>query len=159
MAAQPPPISHILETCLYVGDIGVSADFYKSVLRTEPFIQSPRVAGFNLGTTTLLLFQLGQTSNDIITSNGGVIPGHGPSDSIISSLGSDNPSDRTYLKQHFCFAVDKPADVVQWDAYLQKIGVPVTGRMDWDLGGKSVYFEDPDGHIGEVGSRGIWKHY
>ena len=31
--------------------------------------------------------------------------------------------------------------------------------MDWELGGKSVYFEDPDGHVGEIGSKGIWKHY
>jgi len=94
-----------------------------------------------------------------MTSDSGVIPGHGPSDSIILSLRSEPPIDRTSLKQHFCFAVDSPADVVQWDAHLQKLGVPITGRMDWDLGGKSVYFEDPDGHVGEIGSRGIWKHY
>ncbi|KAH8698312.1 Glyoxalase/Bleomycin resistance protein/Dihydroxybiphenyl dioxygenase [Talaromyces proteolyticus] len=159
MAAQPPPISHILETCLYVRDVGASVDFYKSVLNSAPFMQSPRMAGFSLGSTTLLLFQLGVTSKGFVAPKGGTIPGHGPSESIISSLLSDNPGDRTHLKQHFCFAVGSPADVTQWDAHLQKLGVPVTGRIDWDLGGKSIYFADPDGHVGEVGSRGIWKHY
>lgn len=117
------------------------------------------MAGFNLGSTTLLLFQLGLTSKDFTTPNGGVGPGHGPSESIIPSLLSDTLGDRTHLKQHFCFAVDSPAEVVQWDSHLQNLGVPITGRIDCDLGGKSVYFEDPDGHVGEVGSRGIWKHY
>lgn len=35
----------------------------------------------------------------------------------------------------------------------------ILGRMDWEKGGKSVYFEDLDGHVGEVGSRGVWAHY
>lgn len=68
-------------------------------------------------------------------------------------------NERTKLRQHFCFAVSTPEDVDKWDAYLQSIGVKVTARMKWDRGGKSVYFEDLDGHIGEIGSRGIWPHY
>ena len=47
----------------------------------------------------------------------------------------------------------------KWDKHLQKLGIEVTGRMDWEKGGKSIYFEDPDGHVGEIGSRGIWPHY
>lgn len=33
------------------------------------------------------------------------------------------------------------------------------GRINWPGGGRSIYFEDIDGHVGEIGSRGIWPHY
>jgi hypothetical protein len=36
----PPPISHILETCLYVRDISASANFYKETFQIEPFLQT-----------------------------------------------------------------------------------------------------------------------
>ncbi|KKA17573.1 hypothetical protein T310_8489 [Rasamsonia emersonii CBS 393.64] len=173
-SAALPPLSHILETCLYVRDVGASARFYRQVLKVEPFLESPRVSGFSLGSTTLLLFQLGSTASDIHTPKG-VIVGHGPSESIVSALlskthksssSSSNSSKNAegdggnvHLKQHFCLAVKDPEDVAQWDAHLQKEGVRILGRMTWDRRGKSVYFEDPDGHVGEIGSRGIWAHY
>jgi catechol 2,3-dioxygenase-like lactoylglutathione lyase family enzyme len=120
------------------------------------------MSGFSLGTTTLLLFQLGSTTSDVHTPTG-VIPGHGPSETILSSLLSKNQDNsdavQQTLKQHFCLAVKDPQDVAHWDTHLQKQGVRILGRMNWDRGGKSVYFEDPDGHVGEIGSRGIWAHY
>lgn len=120
------------------------------------------MAGFSLGTTTLLIFQLGLTASDIHTPTG-LIPGHGPTESVLSSIlpsnrGDDN-DDSARLKQHFCVAVKDPDDVVQWDQHLQNQNIRILGRMDWELGGKSVYFEDPDGHVGEIDSKGIWKHY
>ncbi|KAL3707980.1 hypothetical protein TMatcc_005962 [Talaromyces marneffei ATCC 18224] len=154
MSTSPPPISHILETCLYVRDIEKSANFYKSALNMEPFLATPRVTAFNLGSTTLLLFKLGATHQDITVNSEkshGVIPGHGPTESLFQNGNS--------LKQHFCFAVKSPRDVDEWSTHFDKLGVRILGRMDWELGGKSVYFEDPDGHVGEIGSRGIWKHY
>ncbi|KAL1968526.1 hypothetical protein VTN77DRAFT_1736 [Rasamsonia byssochlamydoides] len=159
-SAALPPLSHVLETCLYVRDVAASARFYREALKVEPFMESPRMTGFSLGSTTLLLFQLGSTASDIHTPKG-VIPGHGPSESILSSLLSKNQGygDRVQLKQHFCLAVKDPEDVAHWDAHLQKQGVRILGRMNWDRGGKSVYFEDPDGHVAEIGSRGIWAHY
>ncbi|KAL2010802.1 hypothetical protein VTN00DRAFT_3520 [Thermoascus crustaceus] len=155
-----PPLSHILETCLYVRDLPASVKFYRDNFLLEPFLESPRMSGFSLGTTTLLLFQLGQTASDTHTPSG-LIPGHGPSEPITTSLldirapGANDIS----LKQHFCLAVREPEDVARWEEHLRRRGVKVTGRMEWDRGGRSVYFEDLDGHVGEVGSRGVWGHY
>jgi catechol 2,3-dioxygenase-like lactoylglutathione lyase family enzyme len=121
-----------------------------------------RTVAFSFGATTLLIFQLGRTAADQVDS-GGVIPGHGPSSPIISQLlpteDQSAGEEKAKLKQHFCIAVLNPEDVEKWDAHLQAQGVTITGRMNWELGGKSVYFEDIDGHVGEIGSRGIWPHY
>ncbi|TPX20175.1 hypothetical protein DIZ76_016063 [Coccidioides immitis] len=157
-----PPLSHILETVLYVRDVQVSAKFYTDVLQTPPFIVMDNVAGFALGTTTLLLFKLGGTDDDR-TRPGGMIPKHGPTKPLSSVLMSARPSASDdlvpNLRQHFCFAVSDPGAVKLWDERLQKLGIKIRSRMDWQAGGKSVYFEDPDGHVGEIGSRGLWAHY
>jgi catechol 2,3-dioxygenase-like lactoylglutathione lyase family enzyme len=96
-----------------------------------------------------------------MTDKGNKLPGHGPSQDIIEKLTSPNTSgtQQSALKQHFCFAVGSPDDVSKWDARLEELRVPVTGRMDWERGGRSVYFSDPDGHVGEIGSKGIWGHF
>ncbi|KAB8232479.1 Glyoxalase/Bleomycin resistance protein/Dihydroxybiphenyl dioxygenase [Aspergillus alliaceus] len=154
--STPPPLSHVLETCLYVRDVGMSAKFYEEVLNIVPFNKSARGAGFALGSTTFLLFQLGGTTADI-EDEGGVIPAHGPSPSILPQFLSSEKDVK--LRQHFCLAVKTAEEVQRWDAHLQARGVPILSRMDWPKGGKSVYFEDPDGHIAEIGSRGLWPHY
>jgi catechol 2,3-dioxygenase-like lactoylglutathione lyase family enzyme len=66
---------------------------------------------------------------------------------------------KSTLKQHFCFAVSDPDEVRGFEKVLQQQGVKILGTMNWERGGRSVYFGDPDGHIGEIGSRGIWPHY
>ncbi|KMU78272.1 hypothetical protein CISG_06425 [Coccidioides immitis RMSCC 3703] len=121
------------------------------------YFSQDNVAGFALGTTTLLLFKLGGTDDDR-TRPGGMIPKHGPTKPLSSVLMSARPSASDdlvpNLRQHFCFAVSDPGAVKLWDERLQKLGIKIRSRMDWQAGGKSVYFEDPDGHVGEIGSRG-----
>ena len=114
------------------------------------------MANFPLGPSTLLLFTLGQTGDDI-KSEDGMIPHHGPTPDLLSLLNQEGG--KSLLNQHFCFAVDKPDDVDKWENRLRKKDVKVLSTMKWQKGGKSVYFEDLDGHIGEIGSRGIWPHW
>ncbi|KAK2798846.1 hypothetical protein FQN50_008707 [Emmonsiellopsis sp. PD_5] len=156
-ATPLPPITHILETALYVRDLATSIKFYKEAFNITPFRELPTLAAISLGTTTLLLFQLGTTTTDTHTPTG-TIPAHGPSVPITASLLSTS-TPRETLGQHFCFAVARPEDVQRWDEHLVALGVPIKGRMGWEGGGRSVYFVDPDGHVGEVGSRGIWPHF
>jgi len=140
-------------------------------LLTGPFPFQPRMAAFALPPTTLLLFQLGLTAEDS-SSKSGLIPGHGPTKSILDQLIPENiaatsqvdssastTAPSAQLKQHFCLAVSSASDVDQWDNHLQFHKIPITGRMDWQRSGKSIYFADPDGHVGEIASRGIWPHY
>lgn len=68
-------------------------------------------------------------------------------------------ANRQKLKQHFCLAVNSKIEVEKWEQYLKEKDVEILGVMEWEKGGRSVYFADPDGHVGEIGSRGIWSHY
>jgi catechol 2,3-dioxygenase-like lactoylglutathione lyase family enzyme len=125
------------------------------------------MAAFAMGPTTLLLFQLGMTTRDVNTPRG-TIPRHAPTEKILELLNSDSdgaaseglgPKQAQSLQQHYCLAVEKKEDVLKWEDYLKAEDVKVLSTMDWERGGRSVYFEDPDGHIGEIGSRGIWEHF
>lgn len=114
------------------------------------------MAVFPFGATTLILFGLGRTQDDQ-KSESGIVPGHGPSRDILANLhGADGQQS---LGQHYCLAVEKVEDVKQWEAWFAAENVKTLGVMNWEKGGRSIYFEDPDGHVGEIGSRGIWSHY
>ncbi|KIW34031.1 uncharacterized protein PV07_00833 [Cladophialophora immunda] len=174
---KPPKITHILETCLMVKDVGAATEFYKNVFDVEPFMNTPRMSGFALSQTTLLLFQLGATAADSpMPDNRGTIPGHGPSQDILDLLlaaapdatagqsSSHHPTSSPVarpgrLNQHFCLAVASPADVQAWERWFEDKDVEILGRVNWPRGGKSVYFGDLDGNVGEIASRGIWEHY
>lgn len=137
-----------------------STTFYQHVLGLEPQIKSPRLTMFPLSNTTLILFKLGQTASDSIGERG-VIPGHGPDEQTVRALttsDADGNSEAT-LHTHYCLAVATRIEVDTWEEYLKSKDVILRGTMNWEKGGRSVYFEDPDGHIGEIGSRGIWVHY
>ena len=119
-----------------------------------------------IGNTVLLLFALGKTTEDLIEDPSQPdrrIPKHGPSEHIIDLLmdKSKKPAgaETNSLRQHFCFAVDTVADVEQWEQHLHDQRVPITGRMLWSKEAYSVYFSDPDGHVGEVASRGLWPNH
>ncbi|OAP57290.1 hypothetical protein AYL99_08028 [Fonsecaea erecta] len=176
---RPPKITHILETCLMVKDIGAATEFYRKVLDVEPFMSTARMSGFALSQTTLLLFQLGATASDSpMADRRGTIPGHGPTQDVLDLLLAAAPDDAATvasngqlqpaamkvatparLNQHFCLAVPTPTDVQAWEKWFEDRDVKILGRVDWPLGGKSVYFGDLDGNVGEIASRGIWSHY
>ena len=168
MSAELPAFSHVLETILYTKSIEESKQFYTSILALEPFSSSPRGTGFALGNTVLLFFQLGKTCEDLIDDPSKPeerIPKHGPSEHIIDILMDDTQLLRkahqigNSLRQHFCLAVESPTDVEMWERRLTEKGVSVIGKKHWERGGYSVYFTDPDGHVGEIASRGLWPNY
>ena len=38
-------------------------------------------------------------------------------------------------------------------------GIAIEGRTDWSRGGHSIYFRDPDGHLLELATPGLWAIY
>jgi catechol 2,3-dioxygenase-like lactoylglutathione lyase family enzyme len=88
----------------------------------------------------LLLFLRGSTPKTIQLP-GGTIPPHDGSGPI-----------------HMAFAI-ATAELPAWEEALGKHDVAIEGRTDWPRGGKSIYFRDPDNHLLELATPGIWKIY
>ena len=59
---------------------------------------------------------------------------------------------------HMAFTVEADA-LADWEARLTRHGIPVEGRTKWTRGGESIYFRDPDGHLLELATPGLWKTY
>jgi catechol 2,3-dioxygenase-like lactoylglutathione lyase family enzyme len=131
----------VLETAVYCDDLPRTVEFYKALLALEPMRASDRVVAFDAGEgTVLLLFQRGASDNPFETPRG-VVPGHV----------STGPA-------HFAFAIDS-ADVAMWIDRLNTLAIPVESRVDWERGGHSIYFRDPDGRSVELATPGVWPSY
>jgi catechol 2,3-dioxygenase-like lactoylglutathione lyase family enzyme len=42
---------------------------------------------------------------------------------------------------------------------LREAGVAIESETHWERGGRSVYFRDPDQHLIELVTPGIWPNY
>ncbi len=56
----------------------------------------------------------------------------------------------------FAIAADALSD---WEGRLRQHGIAIEGRSDWSRGGHSIYFRDPDGHLLELATPGLWATY
>jgi catechol 2,3-dioxygenase-like lactoylglutathione lyase family enzyme len=50
-------------------------------------------------------------------------------------------------------------ELPEWERKLSEAGVAIEGKVHWELGGISIYFRDPDGHLAELATPGVWKNY
>jgi catechol 2,3-dioxygenase-like lactoylglutathione lyase family enzyme len=136
-----PRIDGLLETALYVADLDRATAFYEQILGLRVMLRSPRLVALDAGRQgVLLLFLAGATSADLVEA-GGTIPGHEGTGRL-----------------HMAFAI--PAeDLDAWRARLADSGVALTGEMAWGAGGTSLYVADPDGHVIELATPGLWPNY
>jgi catechol 2,3-dioxygenase-like lactoylglutathione lyase family enzyme len=138
---MPPPLSGLLETSVYVADIGRSADFYRTVLGLAPMFESDRLIAFNAGPErVLLVFQRGRSTEDMRFDEG-LVPG----------LDGSGPV-------HIAFAIP-PEHFDAWRSHLAGAEIAIKGEMRWPRGGHSLYFDDPDGNLLEVATPGLWDNY
>lgn len=136
-----PEITGLLETALYVADLSRAAGFYERVLGLEAMVRGPRLVALDAGRQgVLLLFLRGATSEDVVGESG-TIPGHEGEGRL-----------------HMAFAV--PAGSLDdWRRHLADEGVALIGEMRWPRGGRSLYLHDPDGHVIELATPGLWPNY
>jgi catechol 2,3-dioxygenase-like lactoylglutathione lyase family enzyme len=136
-----PRVTGVLETCIHVDDIARSAHFYESLFDFQRLGYDERFCAFSVGErSVLILFRRGGTLEPV-TLPGGVIPPHDGSGHL-----------------HFALAI--PAeDLPSWEQRLGDPGVKIESRVKWARGGESIYFRDPDNHLVELATPGIWAIY
>jgi catechol 2,3-dioxygenase-like lactoylglutathione lyase family enzyme len=59
---------------------------------------------------------------------------------------------------HIAFSISA-GELDEWQRHLTDAGVSLEGRTQWPRGGASVYFRDPDDHLLEIATPGLWKGY
>jgi len=142
-------ISRLLETALYAEDLERSVRFYQQVLGLTPIVGtasematwSAVLRPFHIpGGQILLLFAKGSTTKTAVLP-GGTIPPHDSSGRL-----------------HLAFAISS-AELAGWRDRLKEHGVAIEGEMAWPRGGTSLYFRDPDGHLLELATPGLWSIY
>ena len=135
-----PPIAGLLETALYVADMTRSVAFFRDVIGLTAMLETDRLTAFDAGRgSVLLIFARGGSIADMV-SDQGTVPGHDGRGPL-----------------HMAFAIHDRA-YEAWHAHLTAPGVPLRGEMRWPSGGRSLYFEDPDGHVLEVATHGLWPN-
>jgi catechol 2,3-dioxygenase-like lactoylglutathione lyase family enzyme len=134
-------LSGVIETALYVDDLDRARAFYTDVLGLEPLTSDARFMAFDVGgRNVLLLFRRGAT-RETVHLPGGTIPPHDGNGPI-----------------HVAFAI-AAGELPAWEKRLGEHDVAVEGRTDWPRGGKSIYFRDPDNHLLELVTPGVWTIY
>ena len=59
---------------------------------------------------------------------------------------------------HIAFAIAR-SQLSAWEAWLRDQQIPIESRKTWNFGGEALYFRDPDGHLLEVVTPGVWDIY
>ena len=130
-----PRTEGILESSLYVSDVTRSARFYEKIFGFRVISDfGDRGCAMQAGNRqVLLLFKKG-ASRDMQSSHDG-----------------DG-------ELHLAFAIAAP-ELAAWEAWLAENGLALEEKRTWELGGTSLYFRDPDRHLLEVVTPGVWSIY
>jgi catechol 2,3-dioxygenase-like lactoylglutathione lyase family enzyme len=133
----------LLETALYLDDVGQEARFYQGLFgfrllsgSTGPEAMFAALEVPRQG--VLLFFKKGANAQPVDTG-GGLIPPHGGEGSL-----------------HLAFAI--PTDsYASWKTKLVARNIKIESEVRWHRGGRSLYFRDPEGNLVELATPGLWS--
>jgi catechol 2,3-dioxygenase-like lactoylglutathione lyase family enzyme len=136
-----PDLLGVLETVLYVEDFARACLFYEQLLGLNSIYRDARLCAYDVGGRGVLLLFLRGHSLETVHLPGGTIPPHDGSGPV-----------------HIAFSI-AAGELAAWEAQLADGGVAIEGRTKWPRGGESIYFRDPDGHLLELATPGLWPGY
>lgn len=130
-----PSIDGILETSLYVSDVKRSVRFYEDLFEFQVISEfGERGCAMQAGPRqVLLLFKKG------------------------ASRAIQSPHDGDG-ELHVAFAIPS-AELASWESRLEEQGIAIEEKTAWARGGQSLYFRDPDRHLIELATPGVWSVY
>ena len=137
--------SGILESALYVDDLGAAEIFYREVMGLEVLTRlEKRHVFFRCGDGVLLLFDPSETVKPPAPDARLPVPPHGA-----QGIG------------HLCFRATGD-EIDRWKAHLETHGIEIEADFRWPTqgdepsGGRSIYFRDPAGNSLEIAEPRIW---
>jgi catechol 2,3-dioxygenase-like lactoylglutathione lyase family enzyme len=141
--ASRPVLHGVVESILYVDQLPRAVSFYRDKLGARPIAgDGERFQALDAGGAgVLLLFKRGGTLEPQPVASGGVIPPHDGSG-----------------PHHIAFAI-AAGEFDAWRRHLDAIGIAIESETHWERGGRSLYFRDPDQHLLELVTPGIWPNY
>ena len=130
-----------METGLYVADMARARGFYEAIMGLSPMFCDDRLTAYPVAPgSVLLLFRQGTTDKPA-PAFGGTIPPHDGQGRL-----------------HYAFAI--AAEVLPaWRDHLDAQGIAIEGEVHWPRGSTSIYFRDPDAHLVELATPGLWTNY
>jgi catechol 2,3-dioxygenase-like lactoylglutathione lyase family enzyme len=127
-------IQAIIETAIYVDDLGATERFYRDIFGLRVIAKEPgRHVFFQVGTSSVLLGFIAET-----TLKAGEKTPHG----------AKGPG-------HFAMGIEAQS-LDAWRKKLQEDGIVIEDEVTWPQGGKSIYFRDPAGNSVELVTPGVW---
>ena len=137
--------SAILESALYVTDLGAAESFYADVLGLEKIASvKDRHVFFRCGPGVLLLFNAQATRQPPPPDARLPVPPHGMTG-----------------EGHLCFSASAE-EIEAWKARLEGKNIAIEADFLWPAkpgqarGGRSIYFRDPSGNSLEFAEPKIW---
>lgn len=131
-------VNGILETALYVEDVSIAAAFYQDLFGFEKLFSDERLCALNAGGRQVLLLFKKKASLTPVTFPGGTIPPHDGEGPV-----------------HVAFSIDADA-IAEWLNRLNTKGIAIESIVNFKKG-ESIYFRDPDNHLVELATPGIWE--
>ena len=121
----------VKETCLDVSDLARATDFYRNLFGFDVVESDERFCALSVaGQQLLILFIRGELPEPI-SIPGDKIPPHGTSGT-----------------PHVSFAIAQD-EIPQWEAALRQRSTAIESKVKWP-------FQDPDGHLLELLTPGVW---
>lgn len=140
-------VNGVVESVLYVEDLPHSVKFYEDLFGFEKEIIDEMICVLRVpNRQALILFpksiaqEPGRTSSPAGTVEG-VIPPHGGSGRL-----------------HVAFSI-AASELEFWEQRLTSRNIPIDSKVHWQRGGYSLYFRDPDEHLLELITPGLWSFY
>ncbi|HEV8385356.1 MAG TPA: VOC family protein [Candidatus Acidoferrales bacterium] len=131
-----PTVTGVLETSLYVDDLDRSTNFFVSLFGFPVMLADERIRALRVQVgQVLLLFKRG------------------------ASLSADQfPAHDGSGPLHMAFSIPA-SEFAAWEQDLKSRGIAIEEVKQWERGGKSLYFRDPDGHLLELVTPGCWPNF
>ncbi len=133
-----PAITHLAESALYVDDLERAVAFYTGLFELPVLVRDDRFCALRISASQVLLLFLRGASLQPVRLSCGTVPAH-------DGVGP----------LHVCFGMTADS-VADWECRLQSRGIVLESRMNWPSGAVSLYFRDPDQHLVELATPGVF---